>query len=162
MLGEPMSLDDRETQEDGVGRSDAGVQADPDAARARVGLEVEELTSEVVRYAFDKKAQDVVELDLQGIVDYTDRFVIATGRSDRQVKAIADGIVAGLKKEHGFSPRRVEGLPEAKWVLVDCWDVVVHLFQPDTRDLYRLEKLWNDAPRTEHTDPDAAEPTQAD
>ena len=113
------------------------------------------LAAELVRYAFDKKAQDVIELDLRGIVDYTDRFVIVTGRSDRQVKAIADGIVRGLKKEHGLNPRRVEGLPEAKWVLVDCWDVVVHVFQPDARDLYRLEKLWSDAPKIEHAEPAA-------
>jgi ribosome-associated protein len=111
-----------------------------------------DLASEIVRYAHDKKAADVVELDLRGIVDYTDRFVIATGRTDRQVKAIADGIVVGLKKEHGVNPRRVEGLPEASWVLVDCWDVIVHIFQPDTRDTYRLEKLWGDAPKTEHAD----------
>lgn len=111
-----------------------------------------DLAAEIVRFAQDKKAADVVELDLRGIVDYTDRFVIATGRTDRQVKAIADGIVVGLKKEHGLNPRRVEGLPEASWVLVDFWDVVVHIFQPDTRDTYRLEKLWSDAPKTEHAD----------
>jgi ribosome-associated protein len=116
-------------------------------------MEVAQLAAEAVRYAQDKKAVDVVELDLAGIVDYTDRFVIATGRTDRQVKAIADGIVEGMKREHGVRPRRVEGLPEARWVLVDLWDVVVHVFQPEARELYRLEKLWGDAPRVNHPDP---------
>ena len=119
-------------------------------------MEVAQLASEAVRFAQDKKAVDVVELDLSGIVDYTDRFVIATGRTDRQVKAIADGIVEGMKKEHGVRPRRVEGLPEARWVLVDLWDVVVHVFQPEAREMYRLEKLWGDAAKTEHPDVDSA------
>jgi len=109
-----------------------------------------ELVAEVVRLAHDKKAVEVIELDLAGMVDYTDRFVIASGRSDRQVKAIHDGIVEGLKKELGILPRKVEGLPEARWVVIDLWDVVVHLFQPDAREMYRLERLWGDAPRTEH------------
>ena len=110
------------------------------------------LAAEVIRLAHDKKAVDVVELDLTGIVDYTDRFVIAGGRSDRQVKAIHDGIVEGLKKEFGILPRRVEGLPEARWVVIDLWDVVVHLFQPEAREMYRLERLWGDAPRIDHAD----------
>ena len=117
-------------------------------------LEGQELVAEVVRLAHDKKGLDLVELDLRGIVDFTDRFVIATGRTDRQVKAIADGIVAGVKQEHGVIARKVEGLPEARWVLIDLWDVVVHVFQPDTRELYRLEKLWDDAPKVEHPNPD--------
>ena len=119
-------------------------------------MEVAQMAAEAVRYAQDKKAVDVVELNLSGIVDYTDRFVIATGRTDRQVKAIADGIVEGMKREHGVRPRRVEGLPEARWVLVDLWDVVVHVFQPEAREMYRLEKLWGDAPKTEHPDVDSA------
>lgn len=110
------------------------------------------LAAEIVRYALDKRAVDVIELDLRGIVDYTDRFVIATARSDRQAKAISDGIVAGLKKEHGINPRRVEGLPEGRWVLIDCFDVVVHVFQPEARETYRLEKLWSDAPSVTHAD----------
>jgi len=114
----------------------------------------EQLVAEVVRLAHDKKALDVVELDLRGIVDFTDRFVIATGRTDRQVKAISDGIVEGMKKQHGVIARKVEGLPEARWVLIDLWDVVVHVFQPDTRELYRLEKLWDDAPKVEYPNPD--------
>lgn len=118
-----------------------------------------EMASEIVRFAHDKKAVDVVELDLRGLVDYTDRFVIASGRSDRQVKAVHDGILEGMKKEYGLYPRKVEGLPEGRWVLIDFIDVVVHIFQPEAREIYRLEKLWGDAGRTDHPDlpPDPSE-----
>ena len=111
-----------------------------------------QLAAEGVRLAHDKKATDVIELNLTGMVDYTDRFVIATARSDRQAKAIHDGITGELKKKYGLMPRRVEGLPEGRWVLIDLYDVVVHIFQQEARDTYRLEKLWGDAPKTEHED----------
>ncbi len=120
------------------------------------------MAAEVVRLAHDKKAVDVVELDLRGIVDYTDRFVIASGRSDRQVKAVHDGILEGMKKEHGVFPRKVEGLPEGRWVLMDFIDVVVHIFQPEARETYRLEKLWGDAPRIDHADLANPEPQLGD
>jgi ribosome-associated protein len=116
-------------------------------------LATKELVSEIARLAYDRKATDVVELDLRGIVDYTDSFVIASARSDRQAKAIADSITEGLKRDHRIMPRRVEGLPEGRWVLVDLVDVVVHIFQPEVRELYRLEMLWSEAPRTELVDP---------
>ncbi|MCX6388946.1 MAG: nicotinate-nucleotide adenylyltransferase [Solirubrobacterales bacterium] len=111
-----------------------------------------ELAAEVVRLAHDKKGTQVIEMDLTGLVDYTDRFVIVTARSDRQAKAIHDGILGELKMKYGLMPRRVEGLPEGRWVLIDLYDVVVHIFQQEARDTYRLEKLWGDAPKTEHED----------
>ncbi len=117
-----------------------------------------EMAAEIVRFAHDKKAVDVVELDLRGLVDYTDRFVIASGRSDRQVKAIHDGILVEMKKAHGLYPRKVEGLPEGRWVLIDFIDVVVHIFQPEAREMYRLEKLWGDGKRTDHPDAPESEP----
>jgi ribosome-associated protein len=98
-------------------------------------------------YAADKKATDVVRLDVGELLGYTDHFVIATGNTDRQVKAIHDGILEGMKKDHGITPRRVEGLPEAHWILMDYLDVVVHIFQPDAREYYRLEQLWGEAPK---------------
>ena len=98
-------------------------------------------------YAADKKAIDVVELDLRGVLGYTDFFVIATGNTDRQTKAIHDGIHLGLKNEHGLLPRRVEGLAEARWILMDYLDVVVHVFTPEAREFYRLEQLWGEAPK---------------
>src|SRR3954447_3420456 len=107
----------------------------------------EELTQAIAGYAADKKAIDIVALDLRGIAGYTDYFLICSGGSDRQAKAIHDGIHEGMKKEHGVLPRRVEGLPEARWVLMDYLDVVVHIFVPETREHYRLEQLWGEAPK---------------
>jgi ribosome-associated protein len=106
----------------------------------------EQMAEAIATYASDHKALDIVELDLREIIGYTDYFVICTGRSDRQVKAIHDAIHAGLKAEHGLLPRRVEGLSEARWVLMDYLDVVVHVFTPDMREYYRLEQLWGEAP----------------
>lgn len=87
-----------------------------------------------------------MQLDLRGIAGFTDFFVICTGRSDRQVKAIHDAIHAGMKAEHGMLPARVEGLTQAHWILMDYLDVIVHVFTPDTRAYYRLEQLWGEAP----------------
>ena len=101
----------------------------------------------VAGYAADVKAIDPVELDLRGVLGYTDYFVIATGNTDRQTKAIHDRIHQGLKKEHGLLPRRVEGLAEARWILMDYLDVIVHIFTPDAREYYRLEQLWGEAPK---------------
>ena len=105
-----------------------------------------QLARAVAAYAADKKAVDIVELDLRGVVSYTDYFVICSGNSERQVKAIHDGVYEGMKKDHGVLPRRVEGLPEARWVLMDYLDVIVHVFTPETRDYYRLEQLWGEVP----------------
>jgi ribosome-associated protein len=85
-------------------------------------------------------------LDLRGIIGFTDYFVICSGRSDRQVKAIHDAIHEGMKNQHGVLPERVEGLAQGHWVLMDYLDVVVHVFTPETREYYRLEQLWGEAP----------------
>jgi ribosome-associated protein len=105
-----------------------------------------ELVAEIARLAADKKAIDVVELDLRGVLDYTDYFLICSGNTGRQAKAIHDGIVEGLKHNHGTFPSRVEGSADAGWILMDYLDVVVHIFTPETRDFYRLEQLWGEAP----------------
>ena len=101
----------------------------------------------IADYAADKKAIDIAELDLRGVLGYTDFFVVCSGNTDRQTKAIHDGIHQGLKKEHGLLPRRVEGLAEARWILMDYLDVIVHVFTPEAREFYRLEQLWGEAPR---------------
>ncbi|HUO71548.1 MAG TPA: ribosome silencing factor [Solirubrobacteraceae bacterium] len=106
----------------------------------------EEIAEAVADYAADRKALDIVQLDLRAIISYTDYFVICTGRSDRQTKAIHDAIHQGMKSEHGLLPRRVEGLSQARWILMDYLDVVVHVFTPETREYYRLEQLWGEAP----------------
>jgi ribosome-associated protein len=106
----------------------------------------EQLAEAIIDYAADRKALDIVELDLRGMIGYTDYFVICSGRSERQTKAIHDAIYEGLKAAHHRLPERVEGLPGARWILMDYLDVVVHVFVPDTRDYYRLEQLWGEAP----------------
>jgi ribosome-associated protein len=106
----------------------------------------QELSGEISRYASDKKALDVLELDLRGVLGYADYFVVCSGNTERQVKAIHDGILAGMKNEHGTHPRRVEGISQARWILMDYLDVVVHIFTPETREFYRLEALWGEVP----------------
>lgn len=110
-------------------------------------LDPEALVDELAAYAADKKAIDIVALDVRGILGYTDFFLICSGNTDRQTRAIHDGVHEGLKKEHGLLPRRVEGLGEARWILMDYLDVIVHVFTPDAREFYRLEQLWGEAPR---------------
>jgi len=88
----------------------------------------------------------VVELDLRGVLGYTDYFLVCSGNTGRQAKAIHDGILEGLKHEHDLLPRRVEGSAQTGWILIDCLDVVVHIFTPETREFYRLEQLWGEAP----------------
>jgi ribosome-associated protein len=105
-----------------------------------------ETAAAIAEYASDRKALEIVQLDLREMIDYTDYFVICTGRTDRQTKAIHDGIHQGMKSEHGMLPRRVEGFPEARWILMDYLDVIVHVFTPEVRDYYRLEQLWGEAP----------------
>ena len=106
----------------------------------------EQLAAVIAGHADDKKAQEIVELDLRGVIDYTDYFVVCSGGTERQVKAIADGIHIGCKTELGILPRRVEGLPGAQWVLMDYLDVVVHVFVPALREFYALERLWGEVP----------------
>ena len=106
----------------------------------------EELVDAIAEFAGDAKAIDLVALDVGEVLGYTDHFVICSGNTDRQTKAIHDRIHEGLKKQHGLLPRRVEGLQEARWVLMDYLDVVVHIFTPETRGFYALERLWGEVP----------------
>ena len=115
-----------------------------------MSLSPQALADEVAALAADKKAAGIVTLDLRSVAGYTDFFVICSGNTDRQTKAIHDGIHQGLKQAHRLLPRRVEGLAEARWILMDYLDVVVHVFTPQTRDFYRLEHLWGDVPRVEY------------
>jgi ribosome-associated protein len=109
--------------------------------------ESRELADRIAELAADKLAVDVVVIDLHDVIGYTDFFVICSGNTERQTKAIHDGIHQGLKKDHGMLPRRVEGLGEARWILMDYLDVIVHVFTPEAREFYRLEQLWGEAPR---------------
>jgi ribosome-associated protein len=109
-------------------------------------LTPEQLVGLATEFADDKKAIDIVELAVRDAVGYTDYFLICSGNTERQVKAIHDGIHQGLKDDHGLLPRRVEGLTESRWVLMDYLDVVVHIFTPEARGFYRLEQLWGEVP----------------
>src|SRR4051794_33569906 len=101
-----------------------------------------------VAAALDKKAIDLVTLDLRKASAFTDFFVICTGTNVRQVQAIADGIESVLRAAN-IKPALVEGYARADWILIDCFDVVFHVFGPATRDFYSLERLWGDGERIE-------------
>ncbi len=100
-----------------------------------------DLSQLVIDALEDIKAQDIVVIDVSGVTDVMDTLVVASGNSNRQVKALADNVVEECKKA-GFQPLGVEGLDSAEWVLVDLGDVVVHVMLPETRKFYELEKLW--------------------
>lgn len=99
--------------------------------------------------ASEKKAEDIIAIDVADLLVVTDYFIICTGHSDRQVKTIADEIEEVLRERAGIKSIGREGDEDGRWVLVDFVDVVVHVFQPEDREFYRLEKLWSDAPRLE-------------
>ena len=117
-----------------------------ETAHAQETLAPDQLAERIAEIASEKKAAEIRILDLRGIVGYTDYFVICSGGTERQTKAIHDAIHEQLKKEHGLLPRRVEGDREARWVLMDYLDCVVHIFTPEARAYYRLEQLWGEAP----------------
>jgi len=106
-------------------------------------------SKDLVKVAFDaaleKKATDIMALDMAELLVVTDYFVLTTGSTDRQVAAIADEIESELLKQCEAKPAHREGVQEAKWILLDYVDIVVHIFQPDFRDEYRLEDLWSQA-----------------
>lgn len=105
------------------------------------------IVREVLHSLFERKAEDVVVIDVRGRTSYCDLFVLATGAQARQVRAMADGIVQYMKKGHGRRPGGVEGTDSGRWVLVDLGDVVVHAFDGPMRGYYDLDGLWADAPR---------------
>ena len=102
----------------------------------------------IVEAAQERKVDDIVGLDVREISSFADTFIIATGTSDRHVRSVADSIEAALKA-HGEPPMGVEGYDEGRWVLIDCGDTIVHVFQQEIRDHYDLERLWSDAPALE-------------
>jgi ribosome-associated protein len=99
----------------------------------------------VVEAATDKKAENILVMNVAEVTSIADLFVLCSGRGERQVQGIADGIVERAKAA-GRVPVGVEGYGEGRWVLIDLGDVIVHAFVPEERDLYKLERLWGDAP----------------
>jgi ribosome-associated protein len=114
-------------------------------------LSSEQLARCIAEAALDKKAQDLIVLDMRGVVTYTDFFVICSGNTERQTQAIEDAIYQKLKHRDQIRvvPERVEGRNEGRWILMDYLDCVVHLFTPSARDYYRLEVLWGEVPALE-------------
>ncbi len=118
----------------------------------------ERLTGEVgraVRAALDKKAAEVVVLDLRATPAFTDFFILCSGQTTRQVKAIADGVEDALRAAE-IRAAHVEGYERAEWVLMDYFTFIVHVFTPQTRAFYSLERLWGDAERIEVSDEEPA------
>jgi ribosome-associated protein len=109
-------------------------------------MQPDELARRLAAIADDKKATDLVALDVRSLVSYTDYLVICTARNERQAKAIFDEVYHQLKRD-GWLPARVEGESESEWVLMDYLDAVLHIFTPELRERYRLEVLWGEAER---------------
>ena len=105
------------------------------------GIDVDAATRVVLTSLEDDKAEDILAIDIRGKSSFADMLVVASGRSARHVGALADHVMRQLK-EAGVKDVRVEGLPQADWVLVDAGDVVVHLFRPEVRSFYNIEKIW--------------------
>jgi ribosome-associated protein len=95
----------------------------------------------VLKSLDDAKAEQTVSIDITGKSSLTDHMVVTSGRSNRHVSAVADQLVKALR-EHGYGKPRIEGLPHADWVLVDAGDVIVHIFRPEVREFYNIEKMW--------------------
>jgi ribosome-associated protein len=114
------------------------------------------------RAADDKKAADIVVQEMRVALLITDYFVIATGANNRQVDAITEAIEEALRKEAGIKPIGREGLDEQTWVLLDYGDIVVHIFQPELREFYRLESLWSDAPFVDLTEAGIPQPAYSE
>lgn len=114
--------------------------------------EVPEKVRICARAAASKKASDLVALDMRGISSVTDFFLLATADSEPQLKAMTGAIREALRDELGDRPLAEDGFPASQWVVLDCGDLIVHLFRMETRERYGLESLWKDAPRIEFPD----------
>jgi ribosome-associated protein len=118
------------------------------AVAAAAKTEFSDLDPEVqlaIRCAADKKASEMVVLDLRQVANFAEYFIIASGSNQRQVQAISDEIEEQLKKQLGSRPVRIEGYSSAEWVLMDYGDFIVHVFNKEAREFYDLERLWRDA-----------------
>jgi ribosome-associated protein len=120
----------------------------------------EALARRLAELADSKKAEDVVVLDMRGLVAYTDFLAICTARNERQARAIVDEVKLQLKRETGLLPGGVDGSGEAGWIILDYLDCVLHVFTAEARDRYQLEDLWREAPRLD-LDLDAPEAPSA-
>jgi ribosome-associated protein len=122
------------------------------SAKGRQAAKLPKAVSGAVKAAMDKKASDVVVLDLRHAGGFTDYFVICTGGNARQIQAIADSVEDTLRTQHGERPALVEGVERSEWVLLDYFNFVVHVFSRECRAFYGLERLWGNAERHEFVD----------
>jgi iojap-like ribosome-associated protein len=106
--------------------------------------------------ASDKKAEDIVVLDLRGISTFTDFFVICSGTSEPHLKAIAGEVETKLREDHGIRAAAIDGFPASQWIVLDYLQVIVHVFHREKRDFYSLEDLWGDAPQLQWQSPQSA------
>ena len=135
-----------ETQERSLNRETVKIEiAEPPTPFAELDPEVQL----AIKCAADKKAFDVVALDLRSIASFTEFFIIASGSNQRQVQAISDEINEQLKKQLNSRPVRIEGYNSADWILLDYGDFVVHIFNGESREFYDLARLWLDARKVE-------------
>jgi len=125
--------------------ADTAGNAARDPNRPAPGIDVDAATRVVLSSLEDDKAEDILAIDIRGKSSFADMLVVASGRSARHVGALADHVMRKLK-EAGVNDVRVEGMPQADWVLVDAGDVVVHLFRPEVRSFYNIEKIWAGSP----------------
>ncbi len=140
MDGSALRSADRAASEDSAGENLSGGWLDAlspaERSQAILGLILQELD--------DDKAEEVVSIDLAGKTEIADTMVVASGRSARHVGAMADKVIRRLK-DAGFGRARMEGAPACDWVLIDAEDVIVHLFRPEVRTFYNLERIWSEA-----------------
>ena len=108
-----------------------------------------ELTQRIAEIVDSKQGEEIVALEVGDLVGYTDYLLVCTARNERLAKAIHDEVYFRLKHDLDRLPGRVEGLSESRWILVDYLDCILHVFVPETRDRYRLDQLWGEAPRLE-------------
>ncbi len=120
--------------------------AAPNRKRGGNKLQSIELAREIVNSIADKQGSDIVLLDLRSVSLLADYFVICSGESERQVRAIVNEVTEKIKKEEGIKPLQIEGDPSSGWVLMDYGSIIVHVFAPVMRGYYQLEELWSDAP----------------
>lgn len=118
------------------------------SAKAPKKVRLPRQIDDAIAAAEDKKAEDVVVLDLRKAGGFTDFFVLCSGTNPRQIRAIADGVIAALAAD-GAKPAHIEGYERSEWVLIDYFDFIVHVFAPETRMFYGLERLWGNAERVE-------------
>ncbi len=123
------------------GAKPSGLEALPSEERSREILKI------ILLELDQDKAEDIVTIPLAGKTDLADAMVIASGRSQRHVSAMADKVIRRLKDE-GFGRARAEGLPSCDWVLIDAEDVILHVFRPEVRSFYNLERIWSEAARS--------------